>query len=101
MVNARGEAVSLEFMNVDSFTQYEMAVLSNVVTESREPLMNMRISLLLYSLLHPVPLRVNGNTWKTLQHLGCISCLLFSTNFWFGDYVICRDEIGNVYFDEK
>ena len=51
MVNARCEAVSLEFMNVDSFTQYEMAVLSNVVTESREPLMNMRISLLLYSLL--------------------------------------------------
>ena len=28
MVNAWGEAASLEFMNVDSFTQYEMAVLS-------------------------------------------------------------------------
>ena len=89
-MNAWGDAGSLEFMNVDSFTQYEMAVLSNVVTESREPLMNMRISLLLYSLLHPVPLRVNGNTWKTLQHLGCIRCLPFSTDFWFGDYVEMR-----------
>ena len=53
----------------------------DVVTESWEPIMNMRISLLLYSLLYPVPLRVNGNIWKTLQHLGCISCLPFSTDF--------------------